>query len=198
MSSSDIETEGPHASSKESRQQATANPNPSFATTLARGLKVLSAFRPGEDGLSNRELAGRTGLTRPTVSRLAHTLVELGFVRRNAAGNYKLSTRVLSIAYPLLAGLRIRQLARPLMREFASQALGTVSLAMPVGRQFIYIETVRTTHAVAHMPEIGFSGHMGLTAAGRALLSLYTQEEFDEYAKEMECCESRAWHTLET
>ena len=49
-----------------------------FASTLARGLSLLAAFRPGEIWLSNAELARRTGLSRPTVSRLGATLVELG------------------------------------------------------------------------------------------------------------------------
>ena len=40
---------------------------------LARGLSVLRAFRPGESALGNAEIAARTGLSRPTVSRLTQT-----------------------------------------------------------------------------------------------------------------------------
>lgn len=51
-----------------------------FATTLARGLSVLRAFRPSNDGLGNAEIAERTGLPRSTVSRLTFTLQTLGYL----------------------------------------------------------------------------------------------------------------------
>ncbi len=37
-----------------------------FATTLARGLSVLRAFRPSDDGLDNAEISDRTGLPKST------------------------------------------------------------------------------------------------------------------------------------
>ena len=45
-----------------------------FATTLAKGLVVLEAFDAGAPMLGNMELAARTGISRPTVARLTHTL----------------------------------------------------------------------------------------------------------------------------
>ena len=54
--------------------------DPRFATTLARGLSVLRAFRVTDDGLSNAEIAQRTGLPKSTVSRLTFTLLELGYL----------------------------------------------------------------------------------------------------------------------
>src|SRR6266567_4010183 len=88
---------------------------------------------------------------------------------------------VLAAAYPVLSALKVRQLARPLMREFAAYAGGTVSIAMPFGLDFIYVETLRTTDAVPHAPDVGFSSSLAPTAVGRALLSLYTKEEVAAY-----------------
>ena len=51
-----------------------------FATTLSRGLSVLRAFRPSDDGLGNAEIAARTGLPKSTVSRLTYTLQALGYL----------------------------------------------------------------------------------------------------------------------
>ena len=64
--------------------------DPSFATTLAHGLDVLSAFRTGTGALSNADLAASTGLSRPTVSRLTHTLAQLGYLKRDARGRFEL------------------------------------------------------------------------------------------------------------
>ena len=41
-----------------------------FVTALARGLDVLRCFRPGEVSLTNLDLSERTGLPKPTISRL--------------------------------------------------------------------------------------------------------------------------------
>ncbi|MGE0287974.1 MAG: IclR family transcriptional regulator [Bradyrhizobium sp.] len=157
-----------------------AQTDPSFATTLAHGLDVLAAFRNNPGPLSNAELAAHTGLSRPTVSRLTHTLTQLGYLNRSTKG-FVLGLGVLAAAYPVLSALKVRQLARPLMRDFAAYAGGTVSIAMPFGLDFIYVETVRTTEAAPHIPDVGFAGTLSTTAVGRALLSLYTAEEIGSY-----------------
>ncbi len=155
--------------------------DPSFATTLAHGLDVLAAFRSRSGPLTNAELAEHTGLSRPTVSRLTYTLAQLGYLKRDTKGRFALGLAVLAAAYPLLSAIRVRQTARPLMRDFAAYAGGTVSIAMPFGLDFIYVETLRTTDAVPHLPDVGFSSSMSTTAVGRALLSLYTPDERDAY-----------------
>jgi DNA-binding IclR family transcriptional regulator len=153
----------------------------SFATTLAHGLDVLAAFRNRSGSLSNADLAAHTGLSRPTVSRLTYTLAQLGYLKRDAKGRFELGLGILAAAYPVLSALKVRQLARPLMRDFAAYTGGTVSIAMPFGLDFIYVETLRTTDAVPHVPDVGFTGTLATTAVGRALLSIATREELEAY-----------------
>ena len=138
---------------------------------------MLAAFRNRSGSLSNAELALHTGLSRPTVSRLTYTLAQLGYLKRDAKGRFELGLGILAAAYPVLSALKVRQLARPLMRDFAAYSGGTVSIAMPFGLDFIYVETLRTTDAVAHLPDVGFASSLAPTAVGRALLSLFTDEE---------------------
>ncbi len=144
---------------------------------------MLAAFRNGGGPLSNADLAAATSLSRPTVSRLTYTLAQLGYLKRDAKGRFELGLGVLAAAYPVLSALKVRQLARPLMREFAAYAGGTVSIAMPFGLDFIYVETLRTTDAVPHVPDVGFTGTLATTAVGRALLSLATPDELQHYVE---------------
>lgn len=167
----------PSKSQARVRQRASDTPDPSFATTLARGLQLLDAFRSGETWLSNAELAQRSGLSRPTVSRLSGTLARIGYLKKNPAGRFKLGIRVLGIAYPLLAGIRVRQVARPLMREFAEQAGGAVSIGMAEGANLIYLETTRSSQNFPHIPEIGFSCPLVSSGIGRAAMSLMSAAE---------------------
>src|ERR1700690_2573914 len=166
-----------------SRSRGAPPGDPAFATTLAHGLDVLAAFRHSSGSLSNADLAGHTGLSRPTVSRLTYTLAQLGYLKRDTRGGVALGLGVLAAAFPVLSALKVRQLARPLMRDFAAYTGGTVSIAMPFGLDFIYVETLRTTDAVPHVPDVGFTGSLSTTAVGRALLSLSTKEELQHYVQ---------------
>src|SRR4029078_12081421 len=99
-----------------------------FATTLARGLEVLRCFTPLEPLLGNKEISVRTGLPKPTVSRLTYTPTKLVYLRHNMRlGKYQLGSAVLSIGYPLLASMNVRQVARPLLKELADYCNGSVS-----------------------------------------------------------------------
>lgn len=142
------------------------------AQTLVKGLAILRAFRAGERYLGNGEIAARTGLTRPTVSRLAGTLVQQGYLRYSESlGKYTLGTALLVLSYPMLAGLTIRQIARPLMKRLADEIEGQVSMGMPSGAEMVFIETSRSLRHRHTLPEIGATTSIVMSAMGRAYLA---------------------------
>ena len=79
-----------------------------FVTSLARGLELLRCFTPRDSMLSNLDLARKTGLPRPTVSRLTHTLARLGYLRPLPRGKYQLDVGVMSFGYSMISNLPIR------------------------------------------------------------------------------------------
>ncbi len=142
-----------------------------FATTLARGIDILLAYRPGESLLGNRDFVLRTGLSKSTVARLTHTLAALGYLRHDVAlGKYRLGAAVLAPAYPLLCGMPIRQLARPLMQAMADEVSGAVSLGVRDRTQMIYVETALSTPDLAFAPDVGAAMPMLASAIGKAWL----------------------------
>jgi DNA-binding IclR family transcriptional regulator len=149
-----------------------------FATTLAKGLAVLEAFAPERARLGNTELAQRTGLSRPTVARLTHTLAELGYLAYEPQrAKYRLWARALTVAHPLLANMKVRQIARPLMQELANSVRGTVSIGLLDGTNLVYIESARAAEPTAHTPDIGSTIPLPRAAMGRALLSMLDADE---------------------
>ncbi len=106
-----------------------------FVTALARGLEVLRCFRPGEVGLSNSDIAQRTGLPRPTVTRLTHTLRRMDYlVQVEATGQYRLGAGVLQLGYGVLAGIGLAGRAAEVMRvlqESGPNPNVTVALGEP-------------------------------------------------------------------
>ena len=149
-----------------------------FATTLAKGLVVLEAFEAGAPVLGNMEISVRTGIPRPTVARLTHTLAELGYLRYDQdLAKYSLGARALRMAHPLLAGMQFRQVARPLMQELAQSVRGTVSIGLLDGTAMIYVETARSGDVGPHVPDIGTPIPVILTAMGRAAAAILPAKE---------------------
>jgi len=116
-----------------------------YATTLARGLEVLRCFSPEEPFLGNKQLAERTGLPKPTISRFTYTLVRLGYLRHcQDSSKYQLGSAVVSLGYPMLARVRVRQIVRPAMAELADQFDCSVSMGVRDRLGIVYVETSRS------------------------------------------------------
>ncbi len=151
-----------------------------FATTLARGLEVLRCFTPLEPLLGNKEISVRTGLPKPTVSRLTYTLTKLGYLRHNMRlGKYQLGSAVLSIGYPLLASMNVRQMARPLMKELADYCNGSVSMGI---RDRL---ACRSGNGITTLPDIGTSVPISHSVIGRAFLAACTPPEREAVLNQM-------------
>jgi len=117
-----------------------------FVIALARGLAILQVFSPGDDLLTNAEIAGRARLPKATVTRLTYTLCKLGYLARDPAGTgYRLDPHVLTLGFPVLARMGVRELARPMMQALAEREGVTVSMGIRDGTHMIYVERVRSS-----------------------------------------------------
>jgi DNA-binding IclR family transcriptional regulator len=148
------------------------HPDPSFATTLQHGLQVLDCFSVNEPALTNKDLALRTGLSKATITRLTSTLSSRGLISfEPQLRRYRLGSTALTIGYPLMASLRIRQVARARMKRLADVSGGSVSLGMRDSTRMVYVETSRGHDLGAWRPDIGAAIPMLSTAMGRAWLA---------------------------
>lgn len=146
--------------------------DPSVVLTLARGLIVLNCFDLNRQYLSNKQLVSLTGLSKPTVSRITYTLAKFGFLRYSPAlRQYALGVSLLTSAYPFLAHMKIRQVARPLMQTMANEVGGVVSMGVQLGRKMVYVESCASAKSVSPVVAgIGSKIPMYPTAMGRAYL----------------------------
>ncbi len=151
-----------------------------FVTALARGLEVLRAFRPGDVELGNLEIAERTGLPKPTAARLTYTLTRLGYLSQaEAHGKYRLAAGVLALGYSLLAGMGLRERARPLMQELADYTNASVALGSRDRLSMVYVECCKGPGHITLRLGIGDRVPIGTTAMGRALLASLPATERD-------------------
>lgn len=170
-----------------------------FATTLARGLEILHCFTARDTQLGNADLVAQTGMPKATISRFTYTLVRLGYLRINRVNNkYQLGSAVLSLGYPLLASLNIRQIARPFMRELADHIRGSVSLGMRDRLSVVYLESSRSAAPMSHPPDVGLSYPIARTAMGRALIAASSREGRTALLNEIKVRTPDEWNTFHT
>ena len=142
-------------------------------SALKRGIAVLQCFGNGARSLSNGELSQLTKVPKPTVTRLAATLVALGLLRQDPdSEKYSLGAGVLSLSQAFLAGLDVRAHARPHMMKLAEAFGGSVLLAVREGLEMVVIEACRARAPVLTVRlDVGARLPLASSALGRAYLA---------------------------
>ena len=161
---------------------------------LERGLEVLRCFKPGDRLLGNQEIAQRTGLPKPTISRLTHTLTRLGYLAYSEKfGKYHLDTAVLALGYSFLANMDVRRIARPLMQELAEYAQTSVALGVQDRLNMLYIESYRSSAMVTLTLGVGSQIPIATTSMGRALLCAMPASERDTILEQIKRRQEDEW-----
>ena len=138
-------------------------------------LEVLSRRRSTTLGM----LTGETGLPRPTVVRLLHTLIALGYAARvSRAQGYRLTDRVLGLAESIRFVDHLVDAAIPHMRRFTEEHGWPLYLAT-ISQGAIVIR-----HSTAPESPMAFEGAglnlrrpVLISALGRAWLAFCSEEE---------------------
>ncbi|MGY2052135.1 IclR family transcriptional regulator [Methylobacterium sp. JK268] len=144
-----------------------------FVTALARGLQVLRAFRDAAELLGNREIAERTGLPKPTVSRLTHTLLTLGYLVHGEDGErYGLGPSVLALSAAFLRQNSFPQLAKRYLQDLATAVQAHVALGLLDGLHSVYIQLWRGVgQTITISRDVGFHLPIARSAMGMATLA---------------------------
>lgn len=149
-----------------------------FITALARGLELLRCFSSKHQHLGNQELSQMTGLPKPTITRLTHTLSRLGYIKQVPnSSKFQLSVGVLSFGYSMLSNVSIRSIAHPYMKDLADYAGAAVAMATRDRLNMIYLDVVQGKGNVTMRRQIGTHLPIHLSSMGRACLAALPEDE---------------------
>jgi DNA-binding IclR family transcriptional regulator len=141
----------------------------SFVVALSRGLDVLRAFHPNDGLLGNQELAARTNLPKPTISRLTYTLTKLGYLTPVPRfEKYQLAPSAMALGYAALANLGIRHLSEPFREEVMRATGGAVAVGGRDRQSMIYFGQSRGSETVGVQLDVGSRVPIATSAMGRA------------------------------
>src|SRR3954465_10238008 len=142
----------------------------SFVVALSRGLDVLRAFHPNDGLLGNQEIAARTNLPKPTISRLTYTLTKLGYLTPVPRfEKYQLAPSAMALGYAALANLGVRHLSEPYREELMRETGGAVAVGGRDPDSMIYFGQSRNGLRGVQL-DVGSRVPIATTAMGRAYL----------------------------
>lgn len=151
-----------------------------FITALARGLELLRCFSAKQPHLGNQELSHMTGLPKPTITRLTHTLSRLGYIKQvPSSTKFQLSAGVLAFGYSMLSNVSIRSIAQSYMKELADYAGAAVAMATRDRLNMIYLDVVQGKGNVTMRRQVGTYLPIHLSSMGRACLAAMPEDERD-------------------
>jgi DNA-binding IclR family transcriptional regulator len=140
-----------------------------FVVALSRGLDVLRAFRPNDGLLGNQEIAARTNLPKPTVSRLTYTLTKLGYLTPVPRfEKYQLAPSAMALGYAALANLGVRHLSEPFREALMRETGGAVAVGARDRHSMIYFGQSRNGLTLNVQLDVGSRVPIATSAMGRA------------------------------
>lgn len=151
-----------------------------YVQSIERGLSVILAFADQHPQLSISALAEVTGLSKPTVRRIALTLEELGYLRRDGR-LYSLTPHVLALGNAYLSSMNLTEVAQPYMEEVTSKTGQTCSMAALDGEDAVQIARVPAGRVLSITLTTGTRLPAYATSMGRVLVASLTDGEIERF-----------------
>jgi DNA-binding IclR family transcriptional regulator len=169
-----------------------------FVVALSRGLDVLRAFHPRDGLLGNQEIAARTKLPKPTVSRLTYTLTKLGYLAQvSRFDKYQLAPPAMAIGYAALANLGIRGIAEAQMRKLAEETGGDVAVGARDRLSMMYFAQCRGHSNWSAGLDTGSRIPIATTAMGRAYLYSLAEDQRAELLDKIKSRSGDKWPAID-
>ena len=169
-----------------------------FISALAKGLEVLQCFTPGHPELSASDIARATGMPQPTVWRICHTLIELGFlVVVPGRQTMRPGIPVLTLGYALLSTMPIGELALADMQLIARRYEGAVSLGTRDGLNMVYIQRCQGSSIILADLRIGSRVPIATSATGWAHIAGLEGADRVKLLTELSASVGKEWSTIE-
>lgn len=170
-------------------QEIDALTDPSFMTSLARGLAVIRAFSDQRRSLTIAQISHRTGIPRAAVRRCLYTLKQLGYVD-SESNNFTLKPKILTLGYSYLSSTPLTISAQPCLNSISRTISESCSLAVLDDNEVLYVARSATSRIMSVALNTGSRLPAYCTSLGRTMLAHMPEEALDEYFSKVKL---KAW-----
>ncbi|MFZ0297382.1 MAG: IclR family transcriptional regulator [Candidatus Sulfotelmatobacter sp.] len=163
-----------------------ATPKRSYnITALQRGLRLLQLFSESPQGLTAKQVAGRSRLPVSTVHRFLANLESTGFLNCGGDGVYHLGIACFAIGHVALSHLDIRRVSQPYLQELNRQTRETIHLTVRHGLSAVYVEKLDSPEQLRIHSRIGAAVPLYCTAVGKVMLAYMPDDEREQLLPQM-------------
>jgi DNA-binding IclR family transcriptional regulator len=146
---------------------------------LDRAIGLLDVLATSPSGLQLAEISNRLGLHKSTVYRLLAVLEQYRLVEKSVSGKFHLGLKLFELGTQAVAGLDLREQARPHLEKLAFEASETVHLCVLNAGEVVYLEKVEPERSVRLSSSVGRRNPAHCTAVGKAILAHLPESEVD-------------------
>ncbi|HEY4316988.1 MAG TPA: IclR family transcriptional regulator C-terminal domain-containing protein [Herbaspirillum sp.] len=154
--------------------------DPSFMTSLARGLAVVRAFSDQRRTLTIAQISQKTGIPRAAVRRCLHTLRQLGYAGAEM-NNFSLKPKILTLGYSYLSSTPLAVSAQPYLNNISRVLNESCSLAVLDENEILYLARAATSRVMSVALNTGSRLPAYCTSLGRVMLSHLPEPELKHY-----------------
>ena len=154
--------------------------DPSFMTSLARGLAVVKAFSDQRRAMTIAQISHKTGIPRAAVRRCLYTLKQLGYAD-SEANNFYLKPKILTLGYSYLSSTPLTISAQACLNHVSRTLNESCSLAVLDELDVLYISRSATSRVMSVALNAGSRLPAYCTSLGRVMLAAMSDAELDAY-----------------
>ncbi|ASU37034.1 IclR family transcriptional regulator [Herbaspirillum sp. meg3] len=154
--------------------------DPSFMTSLARGLAVVRAFSDTRRTLTIAQISQKTGIPRAAVRRCLHTLKQLGYAD-SEVNNFSLRPKILTLGYSYLSSTPLTVSAQPCLNNITRTLNESCSLAVLDDNEVLYVSRSATARVMSVALNTGSRLPAYCTSLGRVMLAHMSEDALKAY-----------------
>lgn len=161
-------------------EQIDALTDPSFMTSLARGLAVVQAFSDSRKPQTIAQISQKTGIPRAAVRRCLFTLQQLGYVDAEL-NNFSLRPKVLTLGYSYLSSTPLTVSSQPYLNAISRDLGESCSLAVLEDGEVLYVARSAASRVMSVALNTGSRLPAYCTSLGRVMLAHLPPADLDAY-----------------
>jgi DNA-binding IclR family transcriptional regulator len=140
------------------------------SSVVVKIFRLIEALAASEEEQPLGELAEQVELAKPTAHRLLKLMVQLGYVKRNEGGLYRLSGKLQQLARGNQSSSLLAA-ARPVLARIHRQTGETVNLGVLRQGKVVYQHVIESRHPLRRIAEPNATDPFYSTALGRSIVA---------------------------
>ncbi len=157
--------------------------------SVSKALSVLNCFTQSRQGLSMAEISRMLNYPKSTLLNMLRTLESEGYIYKvKHSQTYRLSYKILELAYFMRSSMPINQYALPLMEDLQQVSGENVYLTTFIDGRVLYLEALYSGSRSAKYSISGKTLPMHCTSCGKAMLSYLPCDEVESIVDKWGLC----------